>query len=57
MWWIVFAAVDVYIGLVILDLLARSMPPEKMPRMKIAKKALVAILVALGMAFVAKIVF
>jgi len=26
-WWIVFVAVDVYIGLVILDLLARSAPP------------------------------
>ncbi len=56
MWWILFAAVDVYIGLVVLDLLARSAPPEKVPRI-IAKKIMMATLVVLAIAFVAKFWF
>ncbi len=56
MWWIVFAAVDVYIGLVVLDLLARSAPPEKMPRIRIARKIMIVTLVALAIAFAARIV-
>jgi len=56
-WWILFAAIDVYAGLIILDLLARSVPPEKMPRIRVAKKVMVATLVALAVAFVAKVWF
>jgi hypothetical protein len=54
-WWIVFTAVDVYIGLVLLDLFARSAPPEKMPRIRIARKIMIVTLVVLAIAFVAKI--
>ncbi|MBZ5719530.1 MAG: hypothetical protein LAO03_04035 [Acidobacteriia bacterium] len=57
MWWLVFAAVDLYIGLVALDLLARSdaVPPEKLPRLAIAKKVVLVSLVFVGVALVAKI--
>jgi hypothetical protein len=54
-WWIVFTAVDLYIGLVLLDLFARSAPPEKMPRIRIARKIMIVTLVVLAIAFVAKI--
>ena len=57
MWWIVFVAVDVYIGLVILDLLARSAPPEKMPRIRATRKIMIVALVVLAFAFVARIWF
>jgi len=56
-WWIVFVAVDVYIGLVILDLLARSAPPEKMPRIRATRKIMIVALVVLAFAFVARIWF
>ena len=40
MWWFVFTAVDLYIGVVALDLLARSgsISPEKLPRLAVARK-------------------
>ncbi len=45
MWWIVFTAVDLYIGLVILDALAPSLAAEKVPRIKSAKRVIVVLLV------------
>ena len=57
MWWIVFAAVDVYIGLVVLDLLASSAAPKKMPRIRATRKIMIVTLVVLGFVFVAKIWF
>jgi hypothetical protein len=44
--WITFAALDVYIGLIILEALIRSLPAEKLPS---AKRARVVILRSLGM--------
>jgi hypothetical protein len=44
--WIAFAAVDVYIGLIILEALILSLPAEKLPR---AKNARIVILASLGM--------
>jgi hypothetical protein len=45
MWWIVFTAVDLYIGLVVLDALVPSLPAEKVPRIKSAKKVIIVLLV------------
>lgn len=44
--WIAFAALDVYIGLIILEALIPSLPAEKLPS---AKRARVVILTSLGM--------
>jgi hypothetical protein len=44
--WIAFAALDVYIGLIILEALIPSLPAEKLPS---AKRARVVILRSLGM--------
>jgi hypothetical protein len=44
--WIAFAALDVYIGLIILEALIPSLPAEKLPS---AKRARVAILTSLGL--------
>ena len=48
--WIAFAALDVYIGLMILEALIPSLPAEKLPS---AKRARVVILTSLGMLAVA----
>jgi hypothetical protein len=50
--WIVFAALDVYIGLIILEALIPSLPAEKLPRAKRARKAILASLSVLAIAFV-----
>jgi hypothetical protein len=52
MWWIVFTAVDLYIGLVILDALVPSLPAEEIPRIKLAKRVIVALLVLSAIALV-----
>jgi hypothetical protein len=44
--WIAFAALDVYIGLIILEALIPSLPAEKLPS---AKRASVVILASIGM--------
>jgi len=52
MWWILFTAVDLYVGLVILDLMAKSLPAEKLPKLARARKVIVVLLVMLGVALV-----
>ena len=54
MWWLVFTAVDLYLGLVTLDVLARSeaIAPEKLPRLAIAKKIVIASLVVVAVLLV-----
>ena len=46
MGWILFTAIDLYLGLILIDVLARSesLPPEKLRRLAVAKKALIAAL-------------
>jgi hypothetical protein len=54
--WIAFAALDVYIGLIILEAMIPSLPAEKLSK---AKRARVVILASLGMlaiAFVALLI-
>lgn len=48
--WIAFAALDVYIGLIILEAMIPSLPPEKF---SIARRARVVILASLGVLAVA----
>jgi hypothetical protein len=50
MWWIVFTAVDLYIGLIVLDTMIPSLPAEKRRRAYLAKKVVVISLVALVIA-------
>jgi hypothetical protein len=57
MWWLVFTAVDLYIGLIALDVMVRSgsIPPHKLPGVAIAKRVLIASLAVVGIALVVKI--
>jgi len=48
--WIAFAALDVYIGLIILEAMIPSLPAEKLSK---AKRARVVVLASLGMLAVA----
>ena len=38
MGWTIFTAIDLYVGVVLLDLMATSLPPEKLPRLRKAKE-------------------
>jgi hypothetical protein len=57
MWWILFTAVDLYIGLIILDVMAKSgsIPPQKLPRLQVAKKITIGAIAVLGLVFLAKL--
>lgn len=57
MWWLVFTAVDLYIGLVALDVMVRSesIPPHKLRGVAIAKKAFIAALVVVAILLVVTI--
>jgi hypothetical protein len=54
MWWLVFTAVDLYLGLIALDVMARSeaIAPEKLPRLAVAKKVVIASLVVVAVLLV-----
>lgn len=56
-WWLVFTGVDLYIGLIALDVLARSesVPPEKLPRLAIVKKVVIAALAVVAILLVVTI--
>ena len=54
--WIAFAALDVYIGLIILEALIPSLPAEKLLRAKCARKAILASLAVLAAVFVGMLV-
>lgn len=55
MWWIIFTAVDLYIGLVVLKAMAPSVPPEKQRRMVVAEGAILAGLALCAVALVVKL--
>ena len=40
MFWTIFTIVDLYVGLVVLKTMESSLPPEKLPRVKIVQKAI-----------------
>ena len=45
MFWLIFTAVDIYIGLIVLDQTLPTLPAEKQPRLRMVKKALIASLI------------
>jgi len=55
MWWILFTAVDLYVGLVILKTMQPSVPPEKQKRLKIAEQVILVLLGLTAVAFLAKL--
>jgi len=46
MWWTIFTAADLYIGLIVLDAMAPSIPSEKLGRVRTARKVILALLAA-----------
>ncbi|HKS72040.1 MAG TPA: hypothetical protein VJQ82_02515 [Terriglobales bacterium] len=57
MWWILFTAIDLYLGLIAIDVLTRSesIPAEKLRRLAITKKVLLAGLSLCGVFFVVRL--
>ena len=55
MWWILFTAADLYIGIIVLDAMASSIPPEKQRRLALVKKILWISIAVLAVALVAKV--
>jgi hypothetical protein len=45
MWWTIFTAADLYLGLILLDAMAPSIPAEKLGRLRVARKIILALLV------------
>ncbi len=56
MWWIVFTAVDLYVGLIALDAMLPSLPADKRSRAIVAKKVIVWLLVFHGIALLALLI-
>ena len=40
MWWALFTIIDLYVGVVVIKMMESSVPPEKLPRLKIAQKVI-----------------
>jgi len=43
-WWTLFTIVDLYIGVIVLDAMAPSLPPEKRVRVRAARKVILGLL-------------
>lgn len=54
--WTAFAALDVYVGLIILESIIPSLPAEKLPRAKRARVIILVMLGTLAIAFVGLLV-
>ena len=54
--WIAFAALDVYIGLIILESLIPSLPGGKLPRAKLARVLILLVLGVLAVSFLGMLV-
>lgn len=46
MFWLIFTAIDLYVGVVVIDLMKGAVPPEKLARLAVIKKILIAATVA-----------
>jgi hypothetical protein len=55
-WWTIFTIVDLYIGLIVLDSLASSVPPEKTRRVQVTKKVILGLLLVSGIVLVLQLV-
>jgi hypothetical protein len=51
MWWTLFTAADLYVGLIVLDAMASSVPPEKLSRLRTARKIVLGLLAASALVF------
>ena len=56
MWWIIFTAVDLYVGLVVLEALIPSLSDEKRRGAILARRVIIALLVLLVIALVAVLI-
>jgi hypothetical protein len=54
MFWLIFTAVDIYIGLIVLDQTLPTLPPEKQPRVRLVKKALIGFLIVVTIMILVK---
>jgi len=45
MGWTIFTAIDLWIGVIVLDAMAPSVPPEKLTRLRIVRKVTLGLLV------------
>jgi hypothetical protein len=55
MWWILFTAADLYIGIIVLQAMAPSLPPEKQRRLRVVEKVIWVCIAVLAVAFVIKV--
>jgi cell division protein FtsL len=56
MWWTIFTGIDLYIGLIILDTLKGSVPPEKQKRLATVRKITIALLAVTVVVLIAQII-
>jgi len=54
MFWLLFTLVDLYVGVVVLDQMMPSLPPEKQGRALIAKRILIAATVVVALFTIVK---
>lgn len=41
MFWLIFTAIDLYVGVIAIDLMKGNVPPEKLARLAVVKKILI----------------
>jgi hypothetical protein len=56
MWWTIFTGVDLYVGLIIIDVLKESVPLERQKRLAIARKVTMALLGVTVIVLIAQII-
>jgi hypothetical protein len=44
MGWTIFTAIDLWMGVFLLDMMATTVPPEKLPRLRAVRKLAIALL-------------
>jgi len=44
MGWTIFTAIDLWMGLFLIDMMSTTVPPEKLPRLRAARKVVIAFL-------------
>jgi len=44
MGWTIFTAIDLWMGVLLLDMMSTAVPPEKMPRLRAARRVVLALL-------------
>lgn len=55
MWWTVFTGIDLYIGLIVLDVMRQSVPLEKEKRLAVIRKVILGLLGATVVVLIAQI--